>query len=65
MTFRQLCENTSSYELTQWMAFYKIKTERQEAEEKRLKAEQKAGSHTTTSDTQKFSFDNFEERLER
>ena len=52
MTVTQLCANTSSYEITQWIAYFKIKSEDQERERKRNESGAKAG---TGGSPQKFS----------
>jgi hypothetical protein len=54
MTFSQLCANTSSYEITQWVAYFKIKSEEQERERKRNEASAKSGTGGT-GPQQKFS----------
>lgn len=46
MTFTQLCQNTNSYELTQWVAYFKIKAADQERERKREAARAKSGRPT-------------------
>jgi hypothetical protein len=35
MTVTQLCANSNSYEITQWIAYYKIKAHETERERKR------------------------------
>ena len=52
MTVTQLCANTSSYEITQWIAYFKLKSEDQERERKRNEASANAG---TGRSQQKFS----------
>jgi hypothetical protein len=44
MTVAQLCENTNSYEITQWLAYFKLKAEDQERERKREAARAKSGA---------------------
>jgi hypothetical protein len=55
MTVTQLCANTSSYEITQWIAYFKIKSEAQERERKRNEASAKSGTGGTGGSPQKFS----------
>jgi hypothetical protein len=43
MTVTQLCANTSSYEITQWIAYFKIKSENQERERKINASREKSG----------------------
>jgi hypothetical protein len=43
MTYTQLCANSSSYEITQWIAYFKIKAEEMERERKRDDARMKSG----------------------
>ena len=42
MTFTQLCENSSSYEITHWIAYFKIKSEDQQREQKREEAKSRS-----------------------
>lgn len=61
MTVKQLCDNCSSYEITQWTAYLKLKSA--ELEKERKREEQRAKVQGHHKQQQMFSIDDLPDQL--